>query len=342
MKAGRPINVAVVGLGFMGMTHLRVLQNLREARIAAVCAPNRSIKNGRLAGVRGNLGADSDVRLGADVKVYRDFASVIADREIDLVDLCTPTQMHREQAIATLHANKHVICEKPLAETTRDLRELIRAAGRSGKFLMPAMCMRFWPGWMELKEIVARRTYGTVLAANFRRVSARPAWGKSGVHAGGALYDLHIHDTDFINFIFGRPEKVFSTGVTGPEKEIDHIVTQYLYPGGPAVTAEGSWLAQHFNMAFTVHCERATIDFNLARGADALQISQRGRTRRIRPAGVDGYNKEIRYFVDCVARGQKPSLVTAHDSLTALNILQAEERSVRSCRAVKVRYDSVK
>jgi len=201
--------------------------------------------------------------------------------------------------------------------------------------------MRFWPGWAELKTMVTRRAHGVVLAANFRRVSARPAWGKNGVHAGGALYDLHIHDTDFVNFLFGRPEKVFSTGVTGSGGAIDHVVTQYLYPRGPAVTAEGSWLAaEGFNMAFTVHCERATIDFDLARGADALQISQRGRTRRIRLAAVDGYDKEIRYFVDCVAGGQKPAVVTAHDSLTALNILQAEERSVRNGCAVKVRYDA--
>jgi predicted dehydrogenase len=276
------------------------------------------------------------------VKFYRDFSGVVADRDIDLVDICSPTRLHREQVMAAMRAHKHVICEKPLAENTSDARKLIVESARNGNFLMPAMCMRFWPGWAELKKIVDRRTHGAVLAANFRRVSVRPAWGKNGVHAGGALYDLHIHDTDFVNYLFGRPEKVFSNGVTGPEGEIDHVVTQYIYPRGPAVTAEGSWLAaEGFNMAFTVHCERATVDFDLARSAGALQISQRGRTRRIQPAGTDGYHAELRYFVDCVARGEKPAVVTANDSLTALNILQAEERSIRSGRAVKIRYDSV-
>jgi predicted dehydrogenase len=325
----------------MWMTHLRIYQKLRNARVVAVCDPTRPLEQGRLVGVKGNLGADNDVRLQAGVKFYRDFSGVVADPEIDLVDICTPTRLHREQVTAAMRAHKHVLCEKPLAQNPTDARKIIREAARNGNFLMPAMCMRFWPGWAELKDIVARRRHGAVLAANFRRVSARPAWGKNGVHAGGALYDLHIHDTDFVNFLFGRPERVFSTGLTGPQGEIDHVMTQYLYPTGPVVTAEGSWLAaEGFNMAFTVHCERATIDFDLARGAGALQIAQRGRTRRIQPAGTDGYAAEIRYFVDCVSRGEKPAIVTPHDSLTALNILQAEERSIRNGCAVKIRYDS--
>jgi predicted dehydrogenase len=189
-----------------------------------------------------------------------------------------------------------------------------------------------------MKKIVAEKTHGAVLAANFRRVSARPAWSKAGVHAGGALYDLHIHDTDFVNYLFGRPQKVFSTGLTDVQGNIDHVATQYIYPGGPVVHAEGSWLLMEgFNMAFTMHCEEATIDFDLARGAGALQIARPGRTQRmLKPTGTDGYSAEIRYFVNCVARGEKPSVVTAQDSVTTLEILRAEEKSVRSGRPVTV------
>jgi predicted dehydrogenase len=336
MKKKSPVNVAVVGLGFMGLMHLRAYQKIHGARIVAVCDPTSTITDGRVVGVKGNLGAATDVQLPADVKCYRDYSELLTDAAIDLVDICTPTRLHPAQVAGAMRAHKHVLCEKPLAENLVDARKIIFEAGRNGNFLMPAMCMRFWPGWTELKKIVSKKIYGAVLAAHFRRVSARPAWGRNGVHAGGALYDLHIHDTDFVNFLFGRPEKVFSTGVTGPTGEIDHIVTQYFYPHGPAVSAEGSWLAADFNMSFTVHCERATLDFDLARGAAALQISQRGRTRRVQSAGADGYDAEIRYFVDCVARGRRPSLVTPEDSLTALEILRAEEKSVRTGQTVKL------
>jgi len=332
----KKVNVAVVGLGFMGLTHLRAYQRLPNARIAAVCDAFRLPVNSMLAGVNGNLGDSSGLVLGPRVKVYREFADLLADEEVQAVDICTPTPLHAAQVRAALKAGKHVLCEKPLAPDAAGARQLLRTVNGTRKFLMPAMCMRFWPGWAEMKRVVADQKHGAVLAANFRRVSARPAWGRAGTHAGGALYDLHIHDTDFIYFLFGRPEKVFATGVTDAQGNVDHVITQYFYPRGPVVHAEGSWLlAGGFNMAFTLYCERATIEFDLARSPGALQIEPRAGSRRIlRLPGKDGYNQEIRYFVNCVARGVKPSLVTAQDSVTALEILQAEEKSVRTGRIV--------
>jgi len=336
--ASKKVNVAVAGLGFMGVTHLRAYQRLRNARIVAVCDNSRAPVNGRLGGVNGNLGDSSALTLGPEVKTYRHFSELLADEEVDLVDICTPTALHPAQVLAAMRAKKHVLCEKPLAESAGDVRKMLSAINGTPNFLMPAMCMRFWPGWAEMKKIVSEKTYGAVLAANFRRVSAKPAWSKAGVHAGGALYDLHIHDTDFVNFLFGRPQKVFSTGITDAHGNIDHVVTQYIYPNGPVVHAEGSWLlSDGFNMAFTLYCEKATIDFDLARGAGALQIARPGKTQRmLKPAGIDGYSAEIRYFVNCVARGEKPSVVTAHDCVTTLEILQAEEKSVRSGKPVAV------
>jgi predicted dehydrogenase len=254
------------------------------------------------------------------------------------VDICTPTALHSAQVIAALKAGKHVLCEKPLAQTAADARKVLKAAAVSKKFLMPAMCMRFWPGWNWLKKVIAERTYGEVRAANFRRLSAMPAWGTAGVHTGGALFDLHIHDTDFVNFLFGRPKSVFSTGVIGKGGAINHVVTQYHFPGGPAVGAEGSWLlAQGFRMGFTMLCERATLDFDLARGAGALRVDEAGKkSRTIKLESGDGYDAEIRYFVGCVARDERPETVTARDALTALEICEAEEKSVRSGRLVKI------
>ena len=331
-------NVAVAGLGFMGVTHLRAYQQLRNARIVAVCDNSRFPVNGLLAGVNGNLGQSTGIALGPGVIFYQAFEDLLTNDEVELVDICTPTTLHPTHVTAALSAGKHVLCEKPLAADVEQARNMMRSVNGAKRFLMPAMCMRFWPGWAEMKSVVAGKKYGAVLAANFRRVSAKPAWGKAGTHAGGALYDLHIHDTDFVNFLFGRPQKVFSSGLADSQGNIDHVSTQYFYANGPVVHAEGSWLLMEgFNMAFTIHCERATIDFDLARGTDALHIRCRGSARRLpKSADRDGYTAEIRYFVDCVARGRKPSAVTAQDGVTALEILRAEEKSIRTGKIVTV------
>jgi predicted dehydrogenase len=334
----RTVNVAVVGLGFMGVTHLQAYQKLRHVRIVAVGHATRPPVNGLIGGVKGNIQNSAAVQLSSKVKAYTDFSALLADPAVEAVDICTPTALHPAQVIAALAAGKYVLCEKPLAQSSASAKKVLAAAQASKKFLMPAMCMRFWPGWAWLKNVVTQQPYGPILAANFRRVSAKPAWGKNGVHAGGALFDLHIHDTDFVNFLFGKPAAVFSTGVLDAHGNADHVVTQYQFPNGPAVHAEGSWLlTQGFNMSYTLHCERATLDFDLSRGTAALQVAETGKKiRTVKLPATDGYHEEIRYFVDCVRRGEPPVTVTAADCVTALTICEAEEKSVRTGRLVKL------
>lgn len=339
----RRVNVAVVGLGFMGVTHLRAYQPVELAQIVAVCDSVRLPVKGVLKGVAGNIKSSDDIDLGPHVKVYRKLEEVLADPEVDLVDLCTPTPLHPEQAIAALRANKHVLCEKPLARTAAAARQILAAAEASAGFLMPAMCMRFWPGWSWLKKVVQEQTYGRVLTARFRRMSEMPAWSKQGTYSastdiGGALFDLHIHDTDFVNFLFGRPQAVFSTGVARPGASVDHVTTQYLYADGPAVYAEGSWLlTKGFTMAYTLLCERATLDFDLARGGQAMQVTEEGKApRTVTYEGPDGYGGEVRYIVERISEQEPPTIVTGRDGLAALEICEAEEWSFRACKVVKL------
>lgn len=338
MMPAKKINVAVVGLGFMGTTHLRVYQKIPVVRIVAVCGRSHLPVNGVLRGVQGNINTAANIHLGSGVKIYRDFNELIADPTVELVDICTPTAAHVSQVIAALHAGKHVLCEKPLAGTAADARKILKTAAKSKGLLMPAMCMRFWPGWSWLKDVVSRQTFGNVLAASFRRVTAKPAWGNSGSHPGGALLDLHIHDTDFVNFLFGRPKAVLSRGVINAADAVDHVVTQYFYSGGPVVHAEGNWLwPDGFNMSYTLNCERATIDFDMSRGAKALRVHETGKkTRTIKLKNTDGYREEIIHFVSCVAKGVKPSIVTPQDGLVALEICAAEEKSVRTGAIIKL------
>jgi len=337
-----PVNVAVVGLGFMGVTHLRAYQQLQNAKIVAVCDAVRLPVNGVLAGVAGNIKKSDDIQLGADVKVFKKLEDVLAQPEIELVDLCTPTPLHPEQAIAALKAGKNVLCEKPIARTSKAAKEIVEVEKASAGFLMPAMCLRFWPGWSLLKQVVEQKKYGAVLAARFRRVSEMPGWSKQGTYGsdlGGALFDLHIHDVDFIHYLFGRPAQVFASGVTDSAGSVNHVVAQYIFRDGPAVYAEGSWLlTKGFDMAYTLLCERATISFELSRGSDALQIiekDQAPQTVQLEPG--DGYNGEVKYVVDCVQSGKKPAVVTARDGLAALEICEAEEESVRSGQVATVK-----
>lgn len=337
------VNVAVVGLGFMGVVHLRAYQLNPAARIVAVCDAVRLPVNGVLAGVAGNVKKMEDIDLGKDVRVYTKLEDLLKDPDVQLVDLCTPTPLHPEQAMAGLRAGKNIFCEKPLARTSASAREIVAVAKDSPGFLMPAMCMRFWPGWSWLKQVVEEKTYGKVISARFRRMSEMPTWSKQGTYAGagnigGALFDLHIHDVDFVQFLFGRPASVYATGVVSGGNSVDHVVAQYNYPGGPIVHAEGSWLmTKGFTMSYTLICERATLDYDLARGADAMQVIEAGKEPRfVKYEGGDGYTFEVQDVVDCALKGKAPAIVTAGDGLQALEICEAEEKSVMTGQVVKL------
>jgi predicted dehydrogenase len=335
------INVGVVGLGFMGGTHLKAYQAIPGAQIVAVCDAIRLPVDGVVAAVTGNVGTDDAVRLDMSrVKAYKDFNEFLAHPELQLVDLCVPTSDHVRLSLAALKAGKHVVCEKPLARTAAQAREIVDAAERASTFFMPAMCMRFWPGWAWLKPAVEQNTYGAILAAHFRRVSSPPGWSRAsyfdGKASGGALLDLHIHDTDFVQFLFGRPHKVISTGVTRFSGAIDHVVTQYEVANGACVSAEGTWIMTEgypFNMSYTIIFEHATADFDLGRGANALMLYEEGKPARAVPLeSTNGYIGELTHMLEAIHHRRPPGIVTARDALTAVQICEAEERSISSRR----------
>jgi len=340
-----PIGVGLVGLGFMGATHIKACRQIDGCRIAALCNPSGRNLDGDFSNVTGNIGSDDPLQLDMSrVAAYRSFADLLADPGVQLVDICSPTNSHPDLAVAALRAGKHVICEKPLARTSAAARAIADAAAGAPTFLMPAMCMRFWPEWAWVKNAITEQTFGRCLAARFRRVSEPPAWGRKfffdGNLSGGALFDLHIHDSDFVQFCFGRPHVVYSTGFSKVSGAIDHVVTQYQVVSGASVSAEGSWAMSKgfgFSMTYTVVFEKATADFDLARGTDALKLYEDGMDARVvRPEGKDGYVEELRHMIECIRNRKRPTVVTPEDGVSAVEICEAEERSAKSGQSVSL------
>ena len=339
------INIGIIGLGFMAATHIRAYRQVPGARVASLCNPSGRHLDGDFTNVAGNVGATDPVKLDlTGVQATKNFADLLTDPTIQLIDICAPTQAHRELAVAALRAGKHVLCEKPLARSAAVAREIVSAAARAKGFFMPAMCLRFWPEWVWLKQAIDTRTYGDVLGARFRRVAEPPGWGKNtffnGAESGGALFDLHVHDTDFVQHCFGRPRRVFSTGYMKFSGAIDHVVTQYEVASGAIVHAEGGWAMTPgfgFNMSYTVNFERATADYDSARGAEALRLCEAGQaSRTVKCEGPDGYVGELRHLVEAIQAGHPPTIVTAQDGLSSVEICEAEEKSVQSRQLVSL------
>src|SRR6478672_2246239 len=143
MSGQRTINVGIAGLGFMAATHIKAYRQIPEARIHSICSASGRCLDGDLTKVGGNINANDPVRLDMSVvKATRDFNELLRDPAIQLVDICTPTLQHPEMLAAALKADKHVICEKPLARTAELARGMVQAVRQAKTFAMPAMCLR--------------------------------------------------------------------------------------------------------------------------------------------------------------------------------------------------------
>ena len=339
----RTTNIGIIGLGFMAATHIRAYRQVPGARVAALCNPSGRHLDGDFSKVTGNVGSTDPVKLDmTDVKATMAFPDLLNDPAIDVIDICAPTIAHGELAVAALRAGKHVLCEKPLARTSKTARDIADAAAQAQGFFMPAMCLRFWPEWAWLKAVIDKQAYGKVLAARFRRVAEPPGWGAKtffkGADSGGALLDLHIHDTDFVQFCFGRPQKVYSTGCIKFTGAIDHVVTQYHVPSGAMVHAEGTWAMTPgfgFNMSYTVNFENATADYDIARVKESLRLCENGQPPRfVTCDGPDGYVGELKHFIEAVQSGRPPKIVTARDGVLSVEICEAEEASIASGEVV--------
>lgn len=333
------VPVGVVGLGFMGATHLAAYTRAAEqglCEIVAVSDKQPERRAGRI-GTGGNLDSGStaaafDVER---VRAYETPQELFADDEVQLVSICTPTESHAELTEQTMRAGKHVLLEKPVAVRAETVRYLAGVARECGTLCMPAMCMRFWPAWTWLRDTVQTKRFGEVLSARFTRLGTRPGWSDfyaDEQRSGGALIDLHVHDADYICSLFGPPTAVSSTG------NVSHLTTAYTYANVPHVVAEGGW-DQHagfgFVMRFVVNFEQATLDFDIGRGERQLLLCRDGAAEAVSLPAELGYDVEIRHLLECIAAGTRPD-VSLDDAFITHSVLDAERASLESGRPVEL------
>jgi predicted dehydrogenase len=196
------LRVAVVGAG-IGRQHVEAYRSLpHEFEVVALCD------------IDGDKARDA-AAAGAIPRALTDFGDVCRMDEVDVVDLCTPPYLHHEQVLQGLEAGKHVICEKPLAASLRQVDELAAAARQARGRLMPIFQYRFGHGIQRLKLLVdeglAGRAYLTTAETAWRRrppYYAVPWRAKWKTELGGPLVGQAIHAHDLVYYVLGPARRV--------------------------------------------------------------------------------------------------------------------------------------
>ena len=324
--------VGVVGLGFMGRTHLAAFSRAADCEVVAVADRDRDRLTGK-AGEAGNLVTGEMEKLfdPARVSTCEDALELIDHPDVDLVSITTPTPTHHGLARAVLASGRHLLLEKPVDLSSSVIRQLAADARSAGVLAMPAHCMRFWPAWSWMKDRLDREVHGRCLRASFIRSGAVPDWSRDfyldDSKSGGAIVDLHIHDTDFILHCFGTPVAVTSTG------NRRYVTTSYEYQGGPEVVAEGGWIDEpevEFRMQARFECEAGVMTFDITRDPEVV-VELPGAIVEPHPEaseGGTGYDGQVRALLDAISSGAEVPPVTLDDAAETARVLEAEIASV--------------
>ncbi|NOX63309.1 MAG: Gfo/Idh/MocA family oxidoreductase, partial [Chloroflexi bacterium] len=224
------MKIGIVGVGAMGSTHAAAWQEA-DAEIAGFVAT--SIEHAAALAQQYNATA------------YPNLAAMLP--HIDVVDICTPTHLHHEMTLQAAAAGVDVICEKPLARTLDEGRDMIRACQEAGVRLLVGHVVRFFPEYVRAKEAVEAGQVGEVAVVRLQRDVFRPRkaqdnWFLEFEKSGGMILDLMIHDFDYARWIAGDVERVFCKHIGDPASSPgDHALAILTHENGAITHVEGSW-----------------------------------------------------------------------------------------------------
>lgn len=253
---------------------------------------------------------------------HTSYAALVADPDVDAIYVATPHAMHKEHTLLALRAGKHVLCEKPFAVNATEARAMIDEARQQKRFLMEAMWMRFIPGILEAKRLIAEGAIGEVRMVTadcgFRtgfnpesRLFA-PALG------GGGLLDVGVYPISLASMLLGRPAQIATVaqlGETGVDEQSAFLLR---YPGGQLAT-----LFTAIRTKTPVDCVimgtegmlRLHPPFLATKTLTLTQAGQAPQTIDV-PFTANGYNYQAAAVADCVRAGRlESSLMPLDESL---------------------------
>ncbi|RXH54660.1 Gfo/Idh/MocA family protein [Granulicella sibirica] len=308
------MKIGVIGSGFMGGVHVAAIERIQGLTLTSVASRTRPSAD---APARGNLKHLKSTPLPDHVQWYGDWREMLSDAELDAVDICLPTPMHRQVALRAFELGKHVLCEKPMALTTEDCDVMMEAATKSGRTFMIGQVLRFMFPYRYASTFVEQVGRSNITICTLSRRTGYPQWSEwlsREELCGGAIVDLLSHDIDQALVLFGMPESVSAVS----EGEIDTMRGTLRYADGLAVTIEGGWLAP--DVPFSHGFELASGETSLSFKDDKLQRTTAGKEEQIEVAEEDAYLDEIAYFADCCAKQVPPERCMPSESAEALRI----------------------
>ncbi len=326
------IKVGLIGCGFMGGMHAACYEALGE-----------KVKVVAVADVRAEKANEMKEKFGCDV--YEKGMDLIENADVDVIDICLPTYLHTDHAVAAMKKGRNVFVEKPVCLTKKEGKLLLKTEKETGVKVQVGQVIRMWNEYMWIKEAVDDKRYGKITSATFQRLSSYPTWAwDNWLHkpecSGTVAMDLHIHDVDFARYIMGEPKKVSAKAGRDENGMIDHIISTYEFADGAMASVEGCWYYPAccgLKMAANIKFENAIVVLD-STAPETLVVYKDG--EKIVPeikeefqgdneiggnlSSLGGYYNELKYFIDGLTNGTALTVAPLSEGVKSVELVLKE------------------
>ncbi len=332
------IKVGLIGTGFIGSAHAEAYRNMNNAKLVSIADVNEVVGR-KLADEHG-------------ANFYKDAENMLKNEDIDIVDICLPTFLHESFVLLAAKYNKHIICEKPFTLSEESAAKMIKAAESANVKFMVAQVIRFWPEYVKIKKLFDTDKIGEEKMIYASRLAQHPdwtTWHKDPKKSGGGLFDLHIHDIDFMCYLFGDVESVYAIGWQSDTGCWNHVMTSIKFKNGKFATVEGAFDMTDnfpFTMKFRAAGTNGSVDYNFIAGFNLEDVGGAIRntvyyTNGQEPevigfAEIDAYQSELEYFVSCVQNDKPVDICPPSSSLDVVKVTLAIKKSLETGELVKL------
>jgi predicted dehydrogenase len=344
----KKLRVGVVGLG-IGKHHIKGYQSHSAAEVVAVADPNRQ----RLDATAKELGIPS---------LYEDAAEMLRRERLDVVSVATPNRFHKSLAVAALRAGCHVLCEKPMAMTAAEARQMNAAARKARRRIMINFSFRFTPMSWALKREVDTGVLGDVYFASTQWLRRRGmpgfgGWfGQKALAGGGPLIDLGVHRLDLALWLMGYPKPEWVMGATydpiasaaakaqGKAFDVEDFASAYIrFRNGATLQLQASWAGnikeRELMETRLLGTRGGLVQRNVGEGYEfeAELFVERGGTQfdyRPHPP-IPNAPGAMYHFIDSIVN-RTPHIATGEEGEVVMKLLDAIYRSARTRRPVRV------
>lgn len=326
--------IVILGTGFIGSSHAKAIRNIDDVKLAAIVEMDEA---------RGRKAAEE-----ADCAWYPSFEQMVKNETPDLVIVALPTFLHEEYVIKAAQAKINVLCEKPVTLSLDSFDRMAQACRLNGVYFMVAQAVRWWPEFVQIKNMLHEDKIGKLQMIYEARLAQHPNWSSwhtDPKKSGGGLYDLNIHDIDYLYSLFGMPESVYAVGFKSASGCWNHVVSNLKWKNGLKAVCEASMDMKGghpFTIELRVCGDNGTLDYRFVAGfnikdgnqaADLMYYPEGGEPTRIDVPQPDPFEEEVRAYVSAIKQ-KTDAPISVCESRNVLEIVSGIEASLETGKII--------